>query len=380
MDARDLDGLSRAELIAKAESLGIERASVLTRAELVDEIVRRSVTDPIERRIARGLLGVARDLVARVVERGLHLPDAAARIRAMRGKPAFTPSKPPIATVMLAEIYAAQGHRERALAVLDEVLARESDHAAARQLRNEIAASAEGEPAPEPDDAALAEAEEPKPPLPSSPAMIEPARAFAKDPAGPIGMLDDAPLPPRYDADEVVVMPVDPRTVFVYWEVRQATIESARAASPAGRLVLRIIAVTANWAGPSVETRDIEIESLVGDWFVRELPVGALLRAAVGWRAAASFEPISVAMDVSAPAASPAAASADELVRFSMAGTSREGSLSPPSAIAGAAERARRIVASSVAEGKGASSWSALAPAPWGTLESVSSPGPRGVS
>ena len=78
MQARDLDGLSRSDLIAKAEDLGVEKANVLTRAELADEILRRSVSDPIERRMVRGLLGIARDLVARVVERGLHLPDAAA--------------------------------------------------------------------------------------------------------------------------------------------------------------------------------------------------------------------------------------------------------------------------------------------------------------
>src|SRR6266540_3048216 len=102
MHAHDLDGLSRSDLIEKAESLGVEKAGLFTRAELMDEIVRRTVPDPIERRVARGLLGVARDLVARVVERGLHLPDAAARIRGTP-RPSWTPPKPPIATVTLAE-------------------------------------------------------------------------------------------------------------------------------------------------------------------------------------------------------------------------------------------------------------------------------------
>src|SRR4051812_25814142 len=152
MHARDLDNLSRSDLIAKAEALSVDKASLLTRAELIDEIVRRSVEDPIERRIARGLLGLARDLVASVVERGLHLPEAAALIRGTAG-PSWVPPKAPIATVTLAEIYAAQGHRGRALEVLDEVLETESDHAVARTLRDRIAAAPEPalpDSAPEP--------------------------------------------------------------------------------------------------------------------------------------------------------------------------------------------------------------------------------------
>ena len=77
-DTAELDSASRSDLIARAEALGVEKADVLTRAELIDEIIKRTIADPIERRLARGLLGAARDLVARVVERGLHLPDAAA--------------------------------------------------------------------------------------------------------------------------------------------------------------------------------------------------------------------------------------------------------------------------------------------------------------
>src|ERR1044071_8035899 len=98
MHPRKLDTLSRGDLIEKAESLGVDKANLLTRAELDDEIVRRTVVDPIERRIARGLLGIARDLVASVVERGLHLPDAAARIRGT-ARPSGVPGRPPIATV-----------------------------------------------------------------------------------------------------------------------------------------------------------------------------------------------------------------------------------------------------------------------------------------
>jgi hypothetical protein len=366
MHPRDLDGLSRSELIEKAEALGVDKASLLTRAELADEIVRRTVDDPIERRIARGLLGVARDLVARVVERGLHLPEAAALIRGEQ-RPSWTPSKPPIATVTLAEIYAAQGHRSRALSVLDEVLESESDHAAARALRDEIAATPGDEPrvAPEP--------EEPAAPLPDGElARAEDASSEGAPPdtlasaSVPIGMIDDAPLPERYDVDEVVLMPVDPKTVFVYWEVRQATADEARQRGPGGKLVVRIVAVTANWEGPRVETRDIDVGDLVGDWFVRDLPVGAVLRAAIGWARATDFEPLSVAMETTAPAGHEAAVGAGELARYEAEGmvALRAGD----DTVAQAVERARRRVATEP-DARSSSSWPALPPSPWSADE-----------
>jgi hypothetical protein len=369
MQARDLDGLSRSDLIAKAEELGVEKANVLTRAELADEILRRSVSDPIERRLVRGLLGIARDLVARVVERGLHLPDAAAKIRAVRMRDFATP-KPPIATVTLAEIYAAQGHRTRALSVLDEVLSKEEDHAAARNLRERIAASPQDEPVMPP---------EPEEPISEdrggSPTLEEAANDVQPTSAEPIGMLDDQPLPELYDVDEVVLMPVDPRTVYAYWEVREASVAQAHAQAEGGRLILRIVAVTASWEGPSVETRDIEVHERVGDWFVRDLPPGAVLRAALGWRAATGFEPLSVAMELSAPPFGAAAVGANELVELTPAGmVSIDGLRSDAEAMAAATERARRRVARGQAPASQASSsWPALMPSPAGTLETWSS-------
>ena len=174
--ASELDNATRSDLIARAEALGIEKADVLTRAELVDEIVKRTVADPLERRLARGLLGVARDLVARVVERGLHLPDAAALIRGLQ-QVTLTPNTPPIATVTLAEIYAGQGHRTRALAVLDEVLAKEPEHTAARTLRQRVATL--------PEDRAPIPSSEPPPDTterPLSDAQPEPAALDGEPP------------------------------------------------------------------------------------------------------------------------------------------------------------------------------------------------------
>jgi hypothetical protein len=372
MHPRDLEGLGRSELIERAEALGVDKANLLTKAELADEIVRRSVVDPVERRIARGLLGLARDLVARVVERGLHLPETAALIRGTE-RPSWTPAKPPIATVTLAEIYAAQGHRTRALSVLDEVLETEADHAAARALRDEIAATTGDEPAvaPEPDEPPPIEGT-PVADIGSSEAAFAPSEAPAAAESAPIGMVDDVPLPERYDVDEVVLMPVDPKTIFLYWEVRERTADLARKRTPGGRLIVRIVAVTANWEGPRVETRDIEVDELVGDRFVRDLPSGAVLRAAVGWSMKTDFEPLSVAMEMTAPPAGVASVGAGELARFEAEGIvpepAGEGGPAGPGdeALAQAVERARRRIASDAAVETGtSSSWPALPASPW---------------
>jgi hypothetical protein len=136
MQRHELEKLSREELIAHAERLNVPRPRVLTQPELIDEIIGRTTPSDRERARARGWLGKARDLLARVIEQGLHLPDAARAIRTSPSAARSWPTPPPpLPTVTLAEIYAAQGHLERAVAVLDEVIAREPDHKEARELR-----------------------------------------------------------------------------------------------------------------------------------------------------------------------------------------------------------------------------------------------------
>jgi|GEM_PF-843526 len=169
MNRGELEGLDREALVVQAQAAGIRRARILTRPELIDELLRLDPhTTAAQLKKSRGFFGKARDLVARVVERGLHLPDAAERIRTLslgaestyesrvpRGEPQAMP------TVTLAEIYAAQGHRARAVETLRRVLEREPEHAAARALLARLE-----------DDAYVP----PPPPLPPEP-EIEPEPA-----------------------------------------------------------------------------------------------------------------------------------------------------------------------------------------------------------
>jgi hypothetical protein len=144
MDPKELYELSREDLIDRAASVGVSRPETLTQVELIDEIVTK--TTPIWRRpLVRGLLGRARDLVARVIERGLHLPEAAKLFRGPPPEDSLPKPPPPLPTVTLAEIYAAQGHTAKALSVLDEVLRTEPEHREARKLRTRLLAAPGGE-------------------------------------------------------------------------------------------------------------------------------------------------------------------------------------------------------------------------------------------
>src|SRR6187399_2916862 len=142
-----LDQLSRDELVERARALGARRPEVMTRVELRDEIVRLTETDPLARRRSRGWLGVARDLVASVVDAGLNMPTAAAAVRGDARPAEETTGPPPVATLTLAEIYLAQGHADRALATLEEVLTAEPEHPAALALRERIVNERGGTPA-----------------------------------------------------------------------------------------------------------------------------------------------------------------------------------------------------------------------------------------
>lgn len=131
------DEKSRSELVEEARRMGVERPERMTRVELRDEIVRRSVPEDRQAE-ARGLFGVARTMLASVVESGLKFPDAA---KVIRGESTFevpVASQTPVATVTLAEIYTAQGHKARALRILEDVLREEPEHEEALRVRSEL--------------------------------------------------------------------------------------------------------------------------------------------------------------------------------------------------------------------------------------------------
>jgi hypothetical protein len=367
MQRIELEKLSREELITHASQLGVPRPRVLTQPELMDEIITRTAKSEREKAKARGWLGRARDLLAQVVEKGLHLPEAARVLRSGPDDRAWPTPPPPLPTVTLAEIYAAQGHLERAIAVLDEVLTREPEHAEANGLRTRFVEQSRARQRRGPDvrietpppvsfavsTPAPTKPEAPKPPAPApelppqQPAQPEIHHPVVERPEPPkpeiapqpspqpeiqppstsrsavlpvaavaaAAVVDDEPvvaanldadleeaaLPERYDVDEIVALAVDPFTLYFYWEVRATSLARAQARRPGGWLAVRIAGVTASWNGPVTRVRDLRVDSLHGDRFLRDVDPGSNIRVSLGWQSGDEFEPFAVGLDVTAP-------------------------------------------------------------------------------
>ncbi len=270
----ELEALDRDDLLSHARRLGIARPEFMTRRELVDELVRAGSPEDNERRMARSLLGKARELVARVMDLGLHLPDAAQRLRPA---PALAPEPhqpEPLATTALARVYAAQGHRDQALATLERVLARDPAHPEALRLRRELATGAV-EPA-----AAPPASIPPTPPAPLAP--VDDEVSHAAPPAGP---------PER---DELRLEAGAGR-IRISWRVKPSSFAHYRSASEHGRLVLRVVQISPAVPEPLVTTIDTEIDSFRGAWDMPWDGAPDTVCAAVGVRTPDRFQVIASA-------------------------------------------------------------------------------------
>jgi hypothetical protein len=324
----ELERLSRHELIVRAQRLGVQRAELMTRVELTDEIVRLGESDPGERKRARGWLGIARDLVASVVEQGLHLPEAAALIRGDAGLELGQRAPAPVATVTLAEIYAAQGHLERGLKMLDQVLEKEPEHDAARGLRDRltserdrrVAARSEArarglprfpEPEPEPEEAA-SDAEVPAEPVLTATEALraeelapaaaqeelvpaEPEMAAAPVPEAPVLETPALVLPPIRDA---VLLLRQAGKVLVYWELGAESRRRAEQRWPDGQAVVRVVGWRSSWEGARRADHDLELAEDSGGALVEAFGDAGVVRAILGWRAAGVVHVFAIAFEL----------------------------------------------------------------------------------
>ncbi len=360
MERKELEGLSREELAAKAEGLGVVRPRTLTIAELVDEILLATERKTgLTQKRSRGWFGRARDLLTSVIDRGLAEPtNGRTNHRADRMAPA---APAPLPTVTLAEIYAAQGHFERAIVTLDEVLARDPEHTEAGRLRDRFAEQLRRtRPSAPPPPIELTPVTMAPPPMSnggsengashthagqSAPSIaklaqeaahaagdstkhqsssrglgagdVEAAFSSAIEPDAALAALVPDVLDERYDVDEVVAIAVDPHTVYLYWEVRPLTVAEARAKALSGSLTLRVISIAPNERGaaPVTEARDIRVDSLSGEIFLRDVPANANVRVAIGWKDA-EFVPLAVGLDLATPREVPAQEVARKIARF----------------------------------------------------------------
>ncbi len=323
-DLKQLDELSRDELIARATGLGVVRAELLTRVELRDEIVRLTQTDEQERQRARGWFGVARDLVASVVEQRLNLPDAADLIRGVNVR--LPRNVAPVATVTLAEIYAAQGHVNRALKMLDEVLAREPDHVAARDLRERlnVQAKAQGElevqvaaeELEEFEEAETAEADsvqpEPATDSPQEPAAEQPAveqptaQAAASDAQSPVDAVAQEEKPsepvtqrkPDFDAthDYLIYRRVE-SSLVCHWSIRSKTWNEASAQGN-GQWILRIVRIPPVAGAMAPAQTDVPLPGTTGEVMLDDVAKPQQVRIALGWEGNGRFIPVAIGVEV----------------------------------------------------------------------------------
>lgn len=348
MKRDELRKLTRDELLVRAEALGVARPAVLTQGELIDEIVKRA--SPSGNGL-RGWLGRARDLVAQVVSKGLHVPEAARLFRGEAPEP-LPPPPPPLPTVTLAEIYAAQGHVEKAITVLDQVIELEPSHPVAYELRRAWLERLEGRgaavaPKPSSDDGsgtATAEAAAPdrastrsvvaEPPstepsekgaLPeregSSEVRVDDDAAAADvEAAGADGATASAPATEARELetagdkrdersdlptfqDVAALTSLDETSASLAWELRPVRYARALAREPGGSLVVRVFSAHPEGSAVRTSTTDSTLEGSSGAVSITGLSPGAHVRACVAWKSGDSFDPLVVASALTMPTA-----------------------------------------------------------------------------
>ncbi|MFO0742789.1 MAG: tetratricopeptide repeat protein [Labilithrix sp.] len=343
MDRAELEKLDRESLVQRAQALGLKRARVLTRPELIDELLRRNPqVEPSQMKRTRGFFGLARDLLSRVVERGLHLPDAAERFRQALSEPVPQVPRPEpqaIPTVTLAEIYASQGHKQRAIETLRRVLEEEPDHGAARALleklegddyvppREPLPPEPEYEPpveeeeeeeeeeelaedAPEEEDEEAEEIDEEQaietprietPRVVPEPRVVEvrvPLRRVAiprEEPAEEAVLSVPEPLTVALPA-AAIADPMDDRETdrcialgsYVWWQLSAASQKLADESF----FFLRVVTIEPTWDGPRISSRDIAADPSAGELLLGQLPARAVVRIAIGFMPEGEFVPV----------------------------------------------------------------------------------------
>jgi hypothetical protein len=322
VDRGALEELARDELVVEARRIGVKRPEVMTRVELVDEIVRLGTPNPVERKKARGWFGIARDLIASAVEQGLNLPDAAALIRGdLRFEPLRTPQSP-VATVTLAEIYGAQGHFARALGILDEVLSNEPEHHVARSLRDKIHHEREDkkgdaprvppDPAQEPilEDAVDEPEAATLPPPPREDHGVPPAPPLFDDPSGPDqpDALTLPPPPPRASngvtpktsEDAVVLVRLEAGDRLVAYYER-----GPRGVEAGASVVVRVLEMRPRPFGAERVVRDFPASLPSGTVAIDGVASESVVRASLGVVRHGAFRALAVAAEVRVSALGP---------------------------------------------------------------------------
>lgn len=167
----------------------------------------------------------------------------------------------------------------------------------------------------------------------------------------PDGLLERATPPWGYDVDELRVLPVDPTTAVVFWELREATIARAILEQPSREtLMLRVVSLVRDADGELRRVERFEGPiTRVGDWFIWGLANGATHEVSVGVAGRSGFTAILTAQPVATPRGVPAKARSVVRARIVLperttvvaASVSKIAEVVGPSAVLGALRQAR---------------------------------------
>jgi len=197
-------------------------------------------------------------------------------------------------TTTMGTMLLSQGRALDARAVFERVLARNpADEEASRGLAKALAAIAATSKAL-PSSGTLARAHG------VQPHALSVDEGEAKEPDG---LLERADPPRGYDVDELRVLPVDPTTLVVFWEVRVSTLKKlAEEQAIRGEVMLRVVTLFRGDDGSMQRVERFEGPvPRVGDWFVWSVRNGASHEVSVGVMGRVGFTPIMTAQPVRTP-------------------------------------------------------------------------------
>lgn len=262
-----------------------------------------------------GFLASAQGLLNRVIERGLHLPQAAEEDE---DDPSSDDEEIPVPTLFLANLYANQGLRTKALETVRAVLAVSPDNLAAQQLAERL----EREIAEEPPVEA------------SAPTVAEEDVEDGFDAAGKVYPSQDVLVAAAPGPDEDVCVALDrgEGSLFVFWHLSKrfrAFVEQRSGDAP---LVLRRVVYEPGLGLPRKTVFDELVPEPVGHRIFR-IPPGAVVRVAVGKATETGWMPLAHSPALEAEEGAPDALAPERLLRRTARGAERLSSDDPDAGI-----------------------------------------------
>ena len=198
---------------------------------------------------------------------------------------------------------------------------------AAKSVAKAKAKSAPVAEAPEVvDPPAVPEPEDPTPAAEPAVAVEAPAEPWRE----PL-----APIPDAFGEDRITVMARDPESAFAYWEVTEAGLAAARAASgaEASGLTLRVALTSA--PGEAERFVDTPVREWVGRWMLRDLRPGSHVRTQIGLAHAGGFVAVASSPVIEVPRRNAAQAPV-RFVRLGRSGAASQPAPTPAGAPTGA--------------------------------------------